>query len=178
MMRVEMSQRDFEKIKKNIFELRGEQLGYRLKCAAERAAQSGETAGVRRMCQVYNIKRKEAKSRIDIKIRSSEETLIDIRGPSVHIELFSGTKWRRKKGVFVSIKKGSGGLIPRSFKHGDTPLMREGAARYPIKGIYGPSVPQMFAEESVIEAATEAAMEMYKKRVIHELKRGAGGRQS
>ena len=177
MMRVEVSQRDFEKIKKNIFQLDGEQIGYRLKCAAERAAQSGVTAGVRRMCQVYNINRKEAKSRIDIKIRGSQETLIDIRGPSEHIESFRWTKWR-KKGVFVSIKKGGGALIPRSFKHGDTPLMREGAARYPIRGIYGPSVPQMFAEESVIKAATEATMETYKKRVIHELKRGAGGRQS
>ena len=60
--------------------------------------------------------------------------------------------------------------------HGDAPLMREGAERYPLKGIYGPSVPQMFDEDSVIEETTDAMLEKYEERMIHELERRIGGK--
>ena len=54
--------------------------------------------------------------------------------------------------------------------------MREGTERYPLKGIYGPSVPQMFDEDSVIETTMDAALEKYEERIVQELYWRIGGK--
>ena len=163
-----------EKLKRILSAISGRELYQAIGSAGKRAARHGVTVGAKKLREVYNIKAGIAKSKMAVKAERPLETIIRIEGHPEAVQNFCGTR-RRKSGVFVSIKKGSGGIVPRSFTQGGSFLMREGAERYPLKGIYGPSVPQMAWEDTVLEATTTAAMEMYEKRIIHEIERRAGG---
>ena len=175
MIKVDVSQDDAEKIRQALSSLSGRELHAALGAAGKRAATRGMTVGAKKMREVYTIKAGVAKSRMKVENPSRLDTVIRIEGGTEPVKNFRGTR-RRKDGVFVSIKQDSGGVVPRSFMHGDAPLMREGAARYPIKGIYGPSVPQMFDEDSVIETTMDAALEKYEERITHELSWRIGGK--
>jgi hypothetical protein len=163
-----------EKLTRAISMLSERELYKAIGAAGKRAARHGVTVGSKKLREVYNIKAGIAKRHMMVKADRPIETIIRIEGTPERVQNFRGTQ-RRKSGIFVSIKKGSGGVIPRSFTKGGVFLMREGADRYPLKGIYGPSVPQMVWENTVLEATTQAAMEMYEKRIIHEIERRAGG---
>ena len=53
---------------------------------------------------------------------------------------------------------------------------RLGAARYPIRELYGPATPQMmYANENVMDAIEEKMAETYKKRIDHEILRVLNG---
>jgi len=175
MIKVDVSQDDAEKIRQALSSLSRRELHAALGAAGKRAATRGMTVGAKKMREVYTIKAGVAKSRMKVENPSRLDTVIRIEGGTEPVKNFRGTR-RRKDGVFVSIKQDSGGVVPRSFMHGDAPLMREGAARYPLKGIYGPSVPQMFDEDSVIEAASDAILEKYEERITHELSWRIGGK--
>ena len=73
------------------------------------------------------------------------------------------------------IKKGNSVRIPRSFAMNDRFVMREGASRYPVKGIYGPAVPQLFGNPQVVETMKTRGMEMFARRLEHEISRRMGG---
>ena len=174
MIKVDVSKSDAEKVTRALSALSGRELHAALGASGKRAAQHGVTVGTRKMREVYTIKAGVARSRMKVENPSRLDTVIRIEGGTEPVKNFRGTK-KRKDGVFVSIRKDGGGVVPRSFVHGDAPLMREGAARYPLKGIYGPSVPQMFDEDSVIDETMDAMMEKYEERIIHELSRRVGG---
>ena len=163
-----------EKLKRALSSISGREMYQAIGAAGKRAARHGVTVGSKKLREVYNIKAGVAKSHMQVKTERPLETIIRIEGSPEVVQNFRGTR-SRKDGIFVSIKKGSGGLIPRSFTQNGSFLMREGAERYPLKGIYGPSVPQMVWEDTVLEATTTAAMEMYEKRIIHEIERRTGG---
>lgn len=175
MIKVDVSRDDAEKIRQALSSLSGRELHAVLGASGKRAALHGMTVGAKKMREAYTIKAGVAKSRMKVEHPSTLDTVIRIEGGTEPVKNFRGTR-RRKDGVFVSIKQDSGGVVPRSFMHGDAPLMREGAERYPLKGIYGPSVPQMFDEDSVIEETTDAMLEKYEERMIHELERRIGGK--
>ena len=175
MIKVDVSKDDAEKIRQALSSLSGRELHAALGASGKRAARHGMTVGAKKMREVYTIKAGVAKSRMKVENPSPLDTVIRIEGGTEPVKNFRGTQ-RRKDGVFVSIKKDSGGVVPRSFMHGAAPLMREGVARYPLKGIYGPSVPQMFDEDSVIEAASDAMLEKYEERIVQELSWRIGGK--
>ena len=175
MIKVDVSKDDAEKIRQALSSLSGRELHAALGASGKRAARHGITVGAKKMREVYTIKAGIAKSRMKVENPSTLDTVIRIEGGTEPVKNFRGTQ-RRKDGVFVSIKKDGGGVVPRSFMHGDAPLMRKGAARYPLKGIYGPSVPQMFDEDSVIEAASDAMLEKYEERIVQELSWRIGGK--
>ena len=54
-------------------------------------------------------------------------------------------------------------------------MKRQSKERYPLKGIYGPALPQMFGNETVMNVMQEEGMTMYEKRLYHELERALGG---
>ena len=81
---------------------------------------------------------------------------------------------KRRKGIFVSVKKGSGDIVPRSFAYSNTYFQREGNPRLPIKRLFGPAVPQLFGNESIKEEVAEAAMRKYEERLRHEIGRLMG----
>ena len=163
-----------EKLKRAISMLSVRELYKAIGAAGKRAARHGVTVGSKKLREVYNIKAGIAKRHMTVKADRPIETIIRIEGTTERVQNFRGTQSRRG-GIFVSIKKGSGSIIPRSFTQSGLFLMREGAERYPLKGIYGPSVPQMACADTVLEATTTAAMEMYEKRIIHEIERRTGG---
>lgn len=175
MIKVDVSKDDAEKIRQALSSLSGRKLHAALGASGKRAARHGMTVGAKKMREVYTIKAGIAKSRMKVENPSTLDTVVRIEGGTEPVKNFRGMR-RRKDGVFVSIKKDSGGVVPRSFMHGDAPLMREGAARYPLKGIYGPSVPQMFDEDSVIEETTDAMLEKYEERIVQELSWRIGGK--
>ena len=175
MIKVDVSKDDAEKIRQALSSLSGRELHAALGAAGRRAAKLGVTEGTTKLRVVYISQASVAKSRIKVENPSTLDTVIRIEGGTEPVKNFRGTR-RRKDGVFVSIKQDSGGVVPRSFMHGDAPLMREGAERYPLKGIYGPSVTQMFDDESVIETTMDAMAEKYEERIMHELERRTGGK--
>ena len=175
MIKVDVSKDDAEKIRRALSSLSWRELHAALGASGKRAASRGMTVGAKKMREVYTIKAGVAKSRMKVENPSTLDTVIRIEGRTESVRNFRGTR-SRKDGVFVSIKKGGGGLVPRSFTKGGVFLMREGAARYPLKGIYGPSVPQMFDEDSVIEETTDAMLEKYEERMMRELERRIGGK--
>lgn len=174
MLNVDVSESDAEKIRRSLSALSEKELRAASGAAEKRAARHIMTVGTKKMREVYTIKAGAAKSRMDIQRINPLDTVVRIEGGVESVQNFRGTR-RRKDGIFVSIRKDGGGVVPRSFMHDDTPLMRVGMERYPLKGIYGPSIPQMFGEEHVLEAAMEAGAEMYEKRILHELARRTGG---
>ena len=54
-------------------------------------------------------------------------------------------------------------------------MKRQGKERYPLKGIYGTALQQMFGNETVMNAMQKEGMEMYEKSISHELTRALGG---
>lgn len=174
MVKIDVSKDGTERIKRALSALSGRELYRAVGAAGKRAANHAAVVGGKKLREVYTIKASVAKAHMIVKAERPLETIIRIKGGVEPVQNFRGTAVR-KTGIFASIKKGGGGLVPRSFTKGGVFLMREGADRYPLKGIYGPSVPQMFGEESVLDATMTAAMEMYEKRIIHEIERRAGG---
>lgn len=74
------------------------------------------------------------------------------------------------------LKKGTETKVPNGFVSASGIFMkRQGKDRYPLKGIYGPALPQMFGNETVMNAMQKEGMEMYEKRLYHELERALGG---
>lgn len=174
MVKIDVSKDGTERIKRALSTLSGRELYRAVGAAGKRAANHAAVVGGKKLREVYTIKASVAKAHMIVKAERPLETIIRIKGGVEPVQNFRGTA-ARKTGIFASIKKGSGSIIPRSFTQGGSFLMREGAERYPLKGIYGPSVPQMFWEDSVLEASMEAGAEMYEKRIIHEVERRIGG---
>jgi hypothetical protein len=46
-----------------------------------------------------------------------------------------------------------------------------GRERYPVEGLYGPSVPQMFGNPDVLDAMQERGAEVFENRLAHEIER-------
>lgn len=76
---------------------------------------------------------------------------------------------QRKRGLFVSVKRGNRAKVPRGFSLHGSFVMRKGRERFPLKGIYGPAVPQLFGNPDVMEGMQERGGEVFEARVIHEI---------
>lgn len=76
---------------------------------------------------------------------------------------------------FVAIKRDGGGRVPRSFTLNGHFVARAGKERYPVKGLYGPAVPQLFGNPEVMEEMQERGQEVFNSRLQHELERLLGG---
>lgn len=140
--------------------------------ASKRAATAARTAGTKQLRSVYTIKSGDLKSRAAIKT-VDDGSVIDIKGPVEPVKKFQAGK--RKRGIFVTIKRGNGSLVPRSFDLKGEFVARKGKARYPLKGLYGPSVPQMFGNPEVLDTIKERGVEVFETRLEHEIDRLMGG---
>lgn len=140
--------------------------------ATRRAAVTARKAGTQEIRKIYNVKAGTLKAAASLQTETMGTT-IHIKGPEEPVTTYKATKQR--KGIFVAIKKGSGSVVPRSF---DMPgrgySARRGAARYPVKKLFGPAIPQLFGNQAVVDVMTDKGMEMYEKRLMHELERMAG----
>ena len=144
--------------------------------ASQRAAKTARAAGTRVIRDMYNIKGVSVvKSGVSLKPITGG-TEIRVKGGYTSAQKYFNVTKRKNKGVFVSIKKGTESRVPLGFLANTGVFMqRKSKDRYPLKGIYGPALPQMFGHEKVESVMQQAGMEMYEKRLAHELDRALGG---
>mgnify|MGYP000139359117 FL=1 len=112
------------------------------------------------------------KARTQIR-KEDDGTTILVRGSTEPVSRYKASK--RKYGVFVAIKRDGGGRVPRSFTLNGHFVARAGKERYPVKGLYGPAVPQLFGNPEVMEEMQERGQEVFNSRLQHELERLLGG---
>lgn len=87
---------------------------------------------------------------------------------------------KRPRSVKVSVLKGQGmktlnsAFIAKTENGSIGAFERKTKYRYPIRQLYGPSVPQLFKEQKVKEAIKNKAIEILENRITHELERYIG----
>jgi hypothetical protein len=154
--------------------------------AINRAADAARTQAGRSVRETYVIKHKDVIGTIKIKKAHAGDLQADIKSRGSVIKL---TKFKvnpkqpqpqRKKPVVVSVKKGSSKPIKNGFVAGMSNghvnvFTRVSKKRYPIRGHYGPSVPQMLGNESVVRFVEERARDVLDTRLEHEINRMLGG---
>ena len=140
--------------------------------ASKRAAPAARTAGPKSIRSIYTMKSGNLKARTQIR-KEDDGTTILVRGSTEPVSRYKASK--RKYGVFVAIKRDGGGRVPRSFTLNGHFVARAGKERYPVKGLYGPAVPQLFGNPEVMEEMQERGQEVFNSRLQHELERLLGG---
>jgi len=150
--------------------------------ALNRASLAARTFGLRRLAATYTTKR-ETVARTMVMDKASKSSLVAgfsskggripltsfqmrPRGPTVH-----------RESLTFSVRRGSGG---KSIGHGFAnltkggrlmALQREGSARYPVRGLFGPAAPQMLGEEGVRGEIEARGQEILDRRFDHEIGR-------
>ncbi|MCT8975498.1 phage tail protein [Clostridium sp. CX1] len=154
--------------------------------AINRSASTAKTQAGRLIRETYIVKQRDVTSTIKIKNASSENLSAEIKSTGSVLELMK-FKVRANKSLpahgryaVVSVKKGSSKMINGSFvtsmgnSHTNV-FTRVSKKRLPIRGHYGPSVPQMLGNENVISKIEEKAAEVLETRLEHEVSRVLGG---
>lgn len=169
---IEIPEQEYAQLLRTLQLLAPQQVYKASSAAAKRAMVAARTAGSRKIRQIYTIKAGDINNRVTV--RGTEDGAeMRIKGPMEGIRKYRGVM--KKAGVFAMIKKGERTRVPRSFVMQDRFMMRSGPARYPIKGIYGPAVPQLFGNPEVVEIMQNRGQEMFASRLEHEILRRLGG---
>lgn len=143
--------------------------------ASKRAATAARTAGTKQLRAIYTMKAGDMKSKMNLRSEADGTTLV-IRGSVEKIEKFRAkVKEGKGGGVFASIKKGKEIKMPRSFELHGHMVMRASEKRGPYRGLFGPSVPQMFGNKEVLDAMDKRGSEVFETRLYHEISQLAGG---
>lgn len=150
--------------------------------AINRAALSARTQAAKSARETYVIKHGDIIKTIKIKKATPADLNAEInsRGSAIKLLNFRVTpnmpQPRRKKPISVMVKKGAN----KPFKGGFVAQMRSGHTnvftrttkkRLPIQGHYGPSIPQMLGNDSVVSFVENRAMEVLDNRLEHEFNR-------
>lgn len=53
-------------------------------------------------------------------------------------------------------------------------VARVGKSRYPVEGLYGPSVPQLYGNPEVMDIMQERGGQVFESRLEHEIERRIG----
>ena len=157
---------------KNLEKLSPENIGSAVKASAKRAALAARTAGTGHVRQIYTIRSGDMKERTMIFSEADGATL-KVKGATESVKKYRANE--RKKGIFVAIKHGGGRIVPRSCAmNSGQDVQRRGPERFPLKGLHGPSVPQLFGNEAVMSEMQERAGEVFETRLYHEIGRQLG----
>jgi len=127
----------------------------------------------------YHLKAKTIKSTYTIKKanRNSLGASMTSKGKRLPIAEYKVTprkKTTRKTLVKVAIKKESPKTLLHAFiveRFGNNVFERSSDSRLPIKGLYGPAIPQVLKNKKNAKEAETEAWKTYKKRVDHEVSR-------
>lgn len=174
MISIEVRNQDVEKLEKTLAGFAGDKIAACIDRATYRGALHARKVAIKQIRSIYTIKSGELRSAAPIK-RSGLVSTIDIKGPFLPVEHYRAVS--RAKGIFVTIKKGSGALVPMSFsKGGKGGVFRKriGPKRYPIEGLHGPAIPQLYGNKAVVELMEQEGMNVYAERLMHELERLVG----
>lgn len=176
MISIEVRNQDVARLEKTLARFSGDKIAACINRATYRGALHARKVAIKQIRSIYtiNIKSRELRNAAPIK-RSGLVSTIDIKGPFLPVEHYQAA--RRAKGIFVTIKKESGALVPMSFsKGGEGGVFRKriGPKRYPIEGLHGPAIPQLYGNKDVVELMEQEGMNVYAERLMHELERLVG----
>jgi hypothetical protein len=158
--------------------------------AINRALSSGQTAVRREIRKVYVIKQKDIPTKLHRANYSSLQGTIAITSGMLGVDKFyysplfppAAGSGKRKKQLFVRIKKGGGGFVKRGFStnvKGGPYQRRSEAPRLPIRKLLAIGAPIMASQPAVSSAALTTMGDTLAKRIDHELQRvlaSAGGK--
>ncbi len=101
------------------------------------------------------------------------EASVNAQGSPISLEYFkiSSKKRINRNKLIVEVKKGQAKSLGDAFigyYHKGTVFQREGAERVPLKTLYGPSLPQMFGEQSIIQKLLLFSNDKFNERFEHE----------
>lgn len=176
MVELELDTSALEAIEKALERLKKDRVRRIYRDASKRAITTARKEGIKALGKIYVFKGVSVlKASIPInKLNDGAE--MRIKGGYTSAKKYYKIKSLKRKGVFVTIKKGTETNVPKGFVSTTGIFMkRQGKERYPLKGIYGPALPQMFGNETVMNVMQEEGMTMYEKRLYHELERALGG---
>lgn len=149
--------------------------------AINRAAIAARTRASVEIRKKYVIKAADVKRRIKIKSANATQLVAEIRasGPVTPLMQFDVSpkfpdimKVRARVLRENSMEVIQTGFVTRVRKNGFVNVFtRVGTSRYPIRGLYGPSVAQMMGKDEIIESIQARAQEMLDNRLEHEIKR-------
>lgn len=154
--------------------------------AINRAAYSGRTQAGKSVRKEYEVKHRTVISTIKVKKASPNDLQADFRSKGETLKLMD-FKVRpgqpdpnRKNPINVTVRKNAskiflGGFVAQMKSGHMNVFSRQSEKRFPIKGHYGPSVPQMIGNEDVIEEVETQASNTLESRLIHEINRLVGG---
>lgn len=152
--------------------------------AAKRAVTHAKSIGTKHVKSIYTIDSYSIKRAIG-GIRTTEDgAFLRIAGPRVSaghykVKALKTNNWWRKD-TFISIKKGSGDVVPRAFEFSNTVWRREEGGEFGYWGavegrVFGPAVPQLFGNPAIKEEIEARTMRKYEERIRHEVGRLIGG---
>ena len=171
MIEIELERGSLEELNIRLLQISGRNISPAMRRAAKRAATHARTVGTRLVRGTYTIDAASVKAATSVRI-TEDGAVLRIAGFREGVDHYKARK--RRKGIFVSVKKGSGDIVARSFDYSNTYFQREGDPRLPIKRLFGPAVPQLFGNDAIKGKVADAAMQKYEERLRHEIGRAMG----
>lgn len=173
-----------EKVDKILKDLpaKANQIKYR---AVQRAALAGKTEAIKQAKNKYNLKTKEITKTFKLIKPTKDDPTSKLISTGKRVRLIKfkvnpKTVPKKRKNIKVSVLKAQGlKTLKTAFiakmQNGITGIFeREGKERLPVRQLYGPSVPQLFKDETIKTAIKERAKEALEERIVHELNRFVG----
>lgn len=163
-----------------IFENTPRQVPIVVSRAVNRAIVSARTETSRKVCQVYKVKHGDIIKTIRISKANAGRMQAEMRSEDSVLPLSKFGVSTNAKGVRVAVKRGGSKQIKSAFiitsaRGGANAFVRTSTKRTPVKGLHGPSVPQMIGNEGVVEGVADKAGEVLNRRLDHEISRLMGG---
>lgn len=156
--------------------------------AINRAMTAGKAEAIRALPKEYAVKQKQVREKVTTSKASSNDlsAAVTFRGYALNLAEFSvrpGKPQPAKRPVLRAMVGRSGGFdkyhgafLIRA-RSGDirayrrTSEARNMGSRYPITGVWGPSIPQLLGGDTIREAVEDRAREQLDKRLDHEIDR-------
>lgn len=176
---IELNLRQVERVEE-IFRNTPQQVPKVISRAINRAAHVGRAQATRSVRENYNIKHRDVSSTIKVRTASPDNLNANIRSSGAPMKLMkfrvSPNSPKKAKQVTVGVKKGSRKKIKGAFVAGMNSghvnvFTRVSKPRLPIRGHYGPSVPQMIGNESVVSVVENKTYQELDSRLDHEINR-------
>ena len=181
---VTVTAEQIEKAERLLHGLKGA-AGKALARSLNRSLESSRTEGVRKVRQEYNVRAKDVRKTIKLSRAKPNRltAVISSTGGALPLASFkykpATVNPRRRTPVRVGVTKGALETLDRAFVarvNGVKGIYeRIGQRRLPIRQLYGPSVPQMIGNDSVVQSMASRARETMDIRLDHEIERILNG---
>lgn len=148
--------------------------------AINRSAIAARTRASVLIRRKYVVKAADVKRRIKLRTATANRLSAEIRasGPVTPLMKFDvSPKFPDIMRVTSRVLKSGGrkpvqtGFVARVKNDHVNVFTRVGSSRYPIRGLYGPSVAQMMGKDEIVESIQTRAQEVLDERLEHELNR-------